>query len=135
RPVSEVGVTCPPLRSSYWGTPSRVKEPSESARAGSDRRAPTETRRRRTLGWAPLRLQKCLDGAALVHRAMALGHLIERQRQVEDFSGIDRPFQYQFDQLGQVPAHRCRSAMQTDVRVEQLLAIELDAVREADVAD
>ena len=39
------------------------------------------------------------------------------------------------DQLGQVTANRGGSAVQADVGEEQLLAIELDAVRDADVAD
>jgi hypothetical protein len=41
-----------------------------------------------------------LDRAALVHRAVALRHLLERQLQVEDFAGVDLPVPDQVDQLG-----------------------------------
>jgi hypothetical protein len=30
---------------------------------------------------------QCLDGPALIHRAMAFGNLIERQREIEYFPG------------------------------------------------
>jgi hypothetical protein len=35
--------------------------------------------------------QQRLDRAAFVHGAVALGHLFEGQRQVEDSAGIDLP--------------------------------------------
>src|SRR5207249_1653632 len=70
----------------------------------------------------------------LVHRAIPLRHLVQRQSQVEYFSGIDLPAPHQLDQLGEEPPHRSGTTVQTHVRVEQILAIELDTVRHAHVA-
>jgi hypothetical protein len=36
-----------------------------------------------------LRPQRGLDGAPLVHGAVALGGLLEREAEVEDFAGVD----------------------------------------------
>jgi hypothetical protein len=36
-----------------------------------------------------LRPQQGLDGAPLVHGAVALGGLLEREAEVEDFAGVD----------------------------------------------
>src|SRR5260370_39672556 len=79
-----------------------------------------------------LRAQQRLDRAAFVHCSVALRHLFERQRQIEDLAGIDLPVYHEVDQIGEKAPHRRRSAMKTNVRVEQLLAIELDAVWDAD---
>ena len=46
------------------------------------------------------RPQQRLDGAALVHRAVTLRDLFERQSQVKHFAGIDFPVQHQVDQWG-----------------------------------
>ena len=50
--------------------------------------------------------QQRLNGAALVHRAVAFGHLVEGQGQVEDLAGIDFPVPHQLDHFGQEAAHR-----------------------------
>src|SRR5207237_7961328 len=81
------------------------------------------------------RTQQRLDRAALVHRAVALRHLIEWQHQVEDFPGVDLSIKHQLNQLGEEAAHRRGATVKMDVRVEQLRAIEVDSVRDADVAD
>src|SRR6266700_5183422 len=76
-----------------------------------------------------------LDGAALVHGAVPLGDLLERQGQVEDLAGVDLAVPDEVDQLGQEAAHRCGTAVQVDVGEEHLLAGELDVMSDADVAD
>src|SRR4029453_16022769 len=70
----------------------------------------------------------------LVHRAVALRHLVERQGQVEDLAGVDLPVPHQVNQLGQEAAHRRGATMEIDLGKEQPLAVELDSVRDADVA-
>ena len=51
------------------------------------------------------RPQQRLDRAAFIHCAVALGHLSERQRQVEDLSGVDLSVQTQI-----LPRHAdCRT--------------------------
>src|SRR5258705_6730222 len=84
---------------------------------------------------ANLWTQQRLDGAALVHGAVAFGHLLERQLEIEDFAGIDGPALHQLNQLGKVAAHGRRTAVQVHVRVEELRAGELHTVRNPDVAD
>src|SRR5437773_2513995 len=84
---------------------------------------------------ANLWTQQRLDGAALVHGAISLGYLLERQLEIEDFAGIDGPVLHQLNQLGKVAAHGRRTAVQVHVRVEQLRAAELHTVRNPDVAD
>src|SRR5437762_8038294 len=71
---------------------------------------------------ANLWTQQRLDGAALVHGAVAFGHFLERQLEIEDFAGIDGPVLHQLNQLGKVAAHRSRPPVQMNVRVEQLRA-------------
>src|SRR2546426_7039648 len=83
----------------------------------------------------PSGAQQRLDGAALVHRAVALRHLRERQGQIEDLSGVNLAVQHKVDQGWQKAAHRCGAAVEVDVREEQFLPLELDAVRDADVGD
>src|SRR5439155_13197965 len=79
--------------------------------------------------------QQRLDRAPLVHRPIPLRYLIQRQRQIEDFSGIDLSRPYQVDQVGEESPRRRGPTVQADVRVEQLLATEFDTVRHAHVAD
>src|SRR3954469_12359803 len=79
--------------------------------------------------------QQGLDRAALVHRAVALGCLVQWQSEVEDLAGVDRAVADELDQSGQEPPHRCRAAVQVDVAEEQLLARQLNAVGNADIAD
>src|SRR5438093_7329571 len=78
--------------------------------------------------------QECLDGAAFVHGAVALGDLIEGECEVEDFAGIDVAVPDEVDELGKEPADGGGSAVQVGVTEEQLVAGEV-AVGEADVAD
>ncbi len=78
--------------------------------------------------------QQSLDRAALVHCTVALRHLIKRQRQVEHLTGINLPLPHRVDQLGQEAAHGRGATVKVDVSVEQLLAIKVDSVRDADVA-
>src|SRR5262245_22755454 len=66
--------------------------------------------------------QQRLDGAAPVHGAVPLGHLFERQRQVEDLAGLDGSLLDQRDELGEIAANRGRTAVQVQVGEEQLLA-------------
>src|SRR5215213_10250520 len=89
------------------------------------------TGRTRSNSWP----QQRLDRLTLVHRPVAVGHAIERQRQIEHLSWIDRSVEHQPDQLRQVTAHRGRTTEQTDVPEEQVRAVEHYAVRHADVAD
>src|SRR4051794_36595077 len=79
--------------------------------------------------------QQRLDRATLVHRAIAVADLIERQHEIEYFSRVDLPGEDQIDQLRQIPTNGRRTAEQTDVPEEEIRTIERDAVRDADVAD
>src|SRR4051812_7172645 len=79
--------------------------------------------------------QQRFDRAALVHRAIALGDLPERQRQVEHFARVDFFVEDQGDQFRKIAAHGCGATEKTDVPEEQVCTIERDAVRDADVAD
>src|SRR3954452_13002887 len=78
--------------------------------------------------------QQGFDRAALVHRAIALGDLLERQRQVEHFARVNLPVEDQADQFRKIAAHGCGATEKTDVPEEQVGTIERDAVRHADVA-
>src|SRR5439155_2844316 len=80
------------------------------------------------------RLQQCFYGAAFIHRSVALSYLSERQGQIENLAGVDFPVQNQLDQLRQVAANRGRSTVQVNVSEEQLLTVERDTVRHANVA-
>src|ERR1700733_5592455 len=79
--------------------------------------------------------QQGLDGAALVHRPVALGGLVERQGQVEHLARVDDPVLDEADQVGQEPADRGGAAVQVDLGVEPLLARQLDVVGDSEVAD
>src|SRR3954471_17844356 len=82
-----------------------------------------------------LRAQQRFDRAALVHRAIALGDLPERQRQVEHFAWVNLAVEDQGDQFRKIAAHGCGATEKTDVPEEQVCAIEYDAMRDTDVAD
>src|SRR5437667_141745 len=84
--------------------------------------------------WVASWTQQRLDRATLIHRAVTLRDLLERQRQVEDLAGIDLALPHEVDQLGQVAAHGGRATVEVDVREEQLLPCDLDAMRNTDVA-
>src|SRR4051794_17725021 len=83
----------------------------------------------------PLWPEQRFDRAALVHRAIALSHPLERQDQVEHLSRIDRSGKDEIDQVRQVPAHWRWTAEQAYVTEEEIGAIEPHPVRNADVAD
>lgn len=87
----------------------------------------------RTCIFSILQPQQRLDGTALIHRLVAFGHLVERKRQIEDLAGIDLPLEYEVDQLRQIAPHGSGTAMQMDMREEQLLAVQFDAARGADI--
>src|SRR5437867_12771863 len=84
--------------------------------------------------WVASWTQQRLDRATLIHRAVTVRDLLERQRQVEDLAGIDLALPHEVDQLGQVAAYGGRSTVEVDVREEQLLPSDLDAMRNTDVA-
>ena len=79
--------------------------------------------------------QEDLDRLALVHRAIAVGGLLERQLEVEDLARVDLAVPDKVDQLGQEATHRRGSAVQVGEAPEQVHAIDGDAVRDADEAD
>ena len=78
---------------------------------------------------ASLRAQQNLDRATLVHRAIRLGYLVERQGQVEDLAWVYLSVPHQVDQLGQEAAHWGGATVEVDMGEEQLVAIELDPMR------
>src|SRR4051794_27293014 len=79
--------------------------------------------------------QQRFDRAALVHRAIALGDLPERQRQIEHFARVDFSVEDQGNQFRKIAAHGCGATEKTDVPEEQVGTIKRDAVWNADVAD
>src|SRR5205085_344823 len=62
--------------------------------------------------------QQRLDCAALVHRAIALSHSLERQDQVEHLPRVDGSGQDEIDQLRKIPTDRRGTAEQTNVTEE-----------------
>src|SRR5437773_3752867 len=84
--------------------------------------------------WVASWTQQRLDRATLIHRAVTVRDLLERQRQVEDLAGIDLALPREVDQRGQVAAYGGRATVEVDVREEQLLPSDLDAMRNTDVA-
>src|SRR4051795_8887978 len=66
--------------------------------------------------------QQRLDGAALVHRSVALGGVVERQGEVEDLPGVDLVVADELDELRQEPSYGCRSTVQVHAGEEQLVA-------------
>src|SRR5256885_17196650 len=81
-----------------------------------------------------LRPQERLDRAALIHRAVTLGDLLERQGEIEDLAGVDLAVAHQVDQLGQEAAYRGGTAVQVDMGEEQLLTLELNPMRDSNIA-
>src|SRR3954467_15842321 len=79
--------------------------------------------------------QQRFDRAPLVHRAIALGDLSERQHQVEHFARVDFSVEDQGDQFRKIAAHGCGATEKTDVPEEEIRAVERDTVRHADVTD
>src|SRR5260370_14391020 len=80
-----------------------------------------------------LRSQQRCNRRALVHRAVDLRLLIERQLQVEYFARFNLPFPNQLDQVRQVAAHRSRSTVQMNVGEKQLLTVKFDTVWNANI--
>src|SRR5215203_1231337 len=81
------------------------------------------------------RPQQRLDRAALVHRAVALRRLLQRQSQVEDLTGLDLPVPDQLDKLGQKAPNRGGTAVQVHMREEELLPGDLHVVEHAHEPD
>src|SRR5204863_962855 len=73
-------------------------------------------------GEAGSRAQESLDGAAFVHRPVALGDLIQGQREIEDPPRVDLTVPDEVDQLGEEPAHWRWAAVQVRVAEEELVA-------------
>src|SRR5262245_42290671 len=82
----------------------------------------------------PSYAQQGLDRPTLVHRAVRLCDLVERQCEVEHLAWIDLSVPYEIDQLRQVSPDRRRATVQMNVPIEEIGAREIDAVRNADVA-
>ena len=76
-----------------------------------------------------------LDSPAFLHRLVAFRGFLNRQFDVEHFSGGDRPSADQLDQLRQEPSNRSRAAVEGDVREEEFLDIKRDLMRHADVSN
>ena len=74
------------------------------------------------VGSSFLELDQELDRLALVHRAVALGHLVERAGAVEDAAGLDPALEDVRQQLLDVGARRGRAAADRDVVEERLSA-------------
>src|SRR5215212_7000019 len=88
---------------------SLMRRPPSGARAAASSSAPAarpSARRSPCSGrtgsgsWA----KKRLDRLALVHRAVALGGLLQRQVEIEDLAGVDLLVPDEVDQLGQEAA-------------------------------
>ena len=77
--------------------------------------------------------QQSFNRAALVHRAIPFGHLIEREREVEDLAWVDLPVPNLLDQFWKIASHRRGTTMQMDVGKEQFLAIEIDFMRHTNI--
>src|SRR6185437_9066969 len=86
------------------------------------------------MGTRELWAQQRLDRATLVHGAVSLRHLVQGKCQVEDLARFDLPVPNLLDQVGQIPPHRSRAAVQANVGEKQLRAIKADAMRNADIA-
>ena len=72
--------------------------------------------------------QHGLDGAALVHRAIALGDIGERQRQIEDLARIDPALRHQIHEVWKEAAHGSGTAHEAALREEKLRTVQLNAV-------
>ena len=80
------------------------------------------------------RAEERLDGATFVHGPVALGDLIQREGEVQDLPGVDGAVPDELDELGEEPAHRCRTAVQVGMAEKQLVAGQV-AVGDTDIAD
>src|SRR5919106_1108240 len=59
-------------------------------------------------------LEEGLDGASLVHGAVAVVRLVEGEGEVEDPAGVDLAVPDQVDELGEEAAHRRGAAVEVD---------------------
>jgi hypothetical protein len=80
-------------------------------------------------------MQQRLDRAAVVHGTATFSHLVEGQREIEDLAGLNPPLPHLLDEIWQVASHQSGPAVQADVSEKQLLAVEFDTVRDADIAN
>src|SRR5882757_9362619 len=60
-----------------------------------------------------------LDGLAVIHRAVAIGHAVEADRKVEDPAGVDAALHYGGQQFLDIGADRGGAATDDDVFVEK----------------
>src|SRR5215203_4444043 len=111
----------------------RTRQMTSVGGAGRETPYPREHRNRRAL--SRLGAQQHLDCTTVIHRLIALGHLVERQLQVEHLARVDLPVPDQLDELRQEAAYRCRSTMEMDVTEEELVSWHPDVVGDTDVAD
>src|SRR3954470_11544150 len=79
--------------------------------------------------------EQCLDGAAFVHGAVALGGVVEGEGEVEDLARLDGAVRDELDELGQETADGGGAAVEVGCGEEQLVAGKLHIVGDADVAD
>src|SRR5258708_31118699 len=77
--------------------------------------------------------QQRLDRSSGIHRAVTLRDLVEWQCEVEDLAGVDLAAVDEVDQFGQEAANGGGTAMEVDVGKKQLLALELNSMRNADI--
>src|SRR3954452_14421478 len=82
-----------------------------------------------------LRGEQGLDGATLVHGAVALGGLVEGEGEVEDLARFDLAAGDEVDQVGQEAPYRGGAAVEVDVGEEQRQAGQGDVVGDPHVAD
>src|SRR3954466_9282686 len=90
---------------------------------------------RRLRGHGPSWTQEHLDGVPLIHRAVPLGGAVERELEVEDLAGVDLTLPDAFDEVGQESAHGRRTAVEVDLREEDLITGQLDIMGDAHVSD
>src|ERR1035437_3665681 len=80
-------------------------------------------------------VQHRLDGATLIHRRVTFGHLVQRQVEGADQTGVDRPGEHLVAQGREVLANRRHTPGDPDVAVEHVPHGQLDPVRRADIAN
>src|SRR5437588_2161251 len=73
-------------------------------------------------GYSHSRAQQRLYGAALVHGAVSVGDLIERERQIENLPWVDLPIPDEIDELREEAPNRRRAAVQVGMTEEEFVA-------------
>jgi hypothetical protein len=76
-----------------------------------------------------------LNRSALVYRLVPFDDIGQRQREVEHLAGIDLARQHKVHQMGKEAPDGRRTAKHADLCKEERLAVELHAMRHADIAD